>query len=61
MQDIHIGRYDNPEDVGGWAGWVEPADKSWILFIDEDGNTSFWPERDENGGVVGDEATQPTS
>jgi len=56
MKDITIGRYDDPDKTGGWAGWVEPKDKSWILFIDKDGDTLFWPERDADGGVVGEPA-----
>ncbi len=58
MQDITIGRYNNPDKVGGWAGWVEPKDQSWILFIDKDGKTLFWPKRDKDGGVIGKPATQ---
>jgi hypothetical protein len=52
MQNITIGRYDNPEAVGGWVGWVEPADKSWILFIASDGSTKYYAAREENGGVL---------
>lgn len=57
MVNIHIGRYHDPSETGGWAGWVEPDDKSWILFIAEDGTVQFYSERDENGGVVGEPAT----
>lgn len=58
VKDITIGRYDDPEKTGGWAGWVEPKDKSWILFIDKDNKTLFFPKRDETGGIVGEPATQ---
>jgi hypothetical protein len=52
MQNIIIGRYDNPEKTGGWAGWIEPEDRSWILFIAADGTTKFYPLRDDTGGVI---------
>ena len=32
MQNIHVKRYEHPENVG-WAGTIEPEDGSWILFI----------------------------
>lgn len=35
MQPIHVRRY---QDSGhGYAGWVEPADRSWVLFLAVDG------------------------
>jgi hypothetical protein len=35
MMSIKVGRYDNPAAIAdGWVGWLEPADKSWILFVD---------------------------
>jgi len=53
MQDIKIGRYDS--GVPGWSGWVEDHEASWIIFLDEHGKPAlYWPERDENGGVIGD-------
>jgi len=51
MQNITIGRYDHPESVG-FSGWVEPEDRSWILFIKDDGSALFFPERDETGAVI---------
>lgn len=35
MQNIHVSRYRNPDQVG-WAGTIEPEDRSWILFIPAD-------------------------
>jgi len=32
MQNIHIKRYNHPQDVG-YQGTIEPEDGSWILFI----------------------------
>lgn len=51
MQNIHVGRYDNPRATG-WAGWIEPGDRSWIAFIDLEGHPTFYLERDETGAVV---------
>jgi len=45
--------YDNPEQVGGWMGAIEPQDASWIAFVDIDGHGLLWTQRDETGGVVG--------
>lgn len=58
MSEIHIHRYENPESVG-WAGYIEPHDKAWILFVGLDGKTEFYPCRDQStGAVIGDPATQ---
>jgi hypothetical protein len=51
MQNIIVTRYENPQAVG-WAGYLEPADKSWIAFIDLKGAPTFFLERDETGAVV---------
>lgn len=58
---IVIGRYepqtDLPEGVNDpadrWEGWVEPDDKSWILFVAANGEPLFWPRRYPEGGVIG--------
>ena len=53
VQDILVQRYPNPEKIAGWAGWIEPRDRSWILFIHMDGTTMFYAKRDpETGGVI---------
>jgi hypothetical protein len=57
MVNICIGRYDNPSQVGGWSGWIEPSTKDWILFIAEDGSTAFFPHRGPGGGVVSEQET----
>ena len=51
MQNIHVKRYSDPTAVG-YAGWIEPADRSWIAFIDLDGRATFFLERDATGAVV---------
>src|SRR3989338_4288046 len=34
-----------------WAGWVEPADKSWIIFLAQDGSVQFYGARDKETGA----------
>lgn len=51
MQNITVTRYENPQAVG-YAGYLEPADKAWIAFIDLKGAPTFFLERDATGGVV---------
>jgi hypothetical protein len=57
MQNISVKRYSNPQAVG-WAGWLEPEDRSWIAFIDLEGRPRFFLDRDPvTGGVI--ERTDP--
>lgn len=61
--NITIGRYEGEviEHVTGqhdWDGWIEPEDKSWILFFARDGRPAFWPSRDKAGGVIGEPSTR---
>ena len=63
--NICIGRYDplqHPEVADRaeptWEGWVEPEDRSWIIFFATDGTPTVWLHRDENGGVTGDPVTR---
>jgi hypothetical protein len=51
MQNIHVGRYSNPQQVG-WEGWLEPADRSWIAFIDLAGRPTFYLHRNQRSGAV---------
>jgi hypothetical protein len=48
--NLNIRHYSNPNAVG-YLGWIEPEDKSWIVFIDLDGKAVFFGERDPDGGV----------
>jgi|HubBroStandDraft_2_1064218.scaffolds.fasta_scaffold406293_2 hypothetical protein len=71
MSNICIGRYpvptesdraSVPEGVGfpadRWESYIEPEDRSWILFVGVDGDVAFWPHRDANGGVIGEPTTK---
>lgn len=35
----------------GWAGWIEPADRSWIEFVGVDGSRLRFDSRDASGAV----------
>ncbi len=59
MPKIKVGHYKNtggtasaPPVGARWAGWIEPEDKSWILFIGADGKPSFFPCREGSGAVA---------
>lgn len=55
MQNIKVSRYQNPK-AHGWAGYLEPEDKSWIAFVGLDGRPLFFLNRDpETGGILGDD------
>lgn len=55
MSNLTIGRYDHESITKHFAGYIEPADKSWIIYLDADGKPAlYWPERDADGGVVGE-------
>lgn len=36
MQALHVRRYHDQSH--GYAGWVEPEDRAWVLFIAVDGS-----------------------
>lgn len=63
METINIKRYDS--DSVGYQGYIEPADKSWILYIGKDGAPLFFPHRKDDGGVacdgVGPHNTPPSA
>ena len=55
MPNIKIGRYDHPSVTVDYAGWIEPDDRSWIIFLGADGAPAiYYAERDASGGVIGD-------
>lgn len=51
MNDITVKRYPSPIETG-WAGYIEPKDKTWILFGALDGTCRLFPDRDPETGVV---------
>lgn len=57
MQNIVVRRYPDPQAVG-YAGSLEPADKSWIAFIDLKGHPTFFLDRDPvTGGCLSPDET----
>lgn len=55
MSNLTIGRYDHESITKDFAGYIEPAEKSWIIYLDADGKPAlYWPKRDADGGVIGD-------
>lgn len=55
MPSITIGRYDHESVTAFCSGWIEPADKSWIIFLDPEGRPeTYYPERSADGGVLGE-------
>lgn len=52
MKNILVKRYANPEAVGGWAGWIEPEDRSWIVYLDVEGKPLVFLDRDPNNGAA---------
>ncbi len=59
MNDIEIHEYKGET---GYRGYVQPLDKSWILFIGNDGTPEFYPDRDpETGAILTAEDLDPDS
>lgn len=55
MQNINVHRYQNPKATG-WAGYIEPGDKSWIMYVALDGKPLVYLHRDlETGAVLPDD------
>lgn len=40
MQNIHVSRYTDAS--AGWQGSIEPEDRSWVVFVKEDGSPQLW-------------------
>jgi hypothetical protein len=57
--NIIVGHYSQTtpdgKDTGiGYDSWVEPEDKSWILYLTNEGKPQLWTQRDADGGVTGE-------
>ena len=46
---IRVGTYSNNSDH---IGWIEPEDKSWIIFVAHDGSHTYFGNRDPVTGAV---------
>lgn len=51
LQNIKIVRYEHPT-AHGWAGYLEPEDRTWIAFIGLDGTPRFFLSRDPSSGAI---------
>jgi hypothetical protein len=51
MGNITVGRYDTPASVG-YQGWIEPDDRTWVAFVDNDGSPTVFLNRDPDGAVL---------
>ena len=51
MGNITVTRYPVPAEVG-WQGYIEPDDRSWIVFVDNDGHPVAFLNRDPDTGAV---------
>lgn len=51
MQNVTVTRYPDPAAVGGWQGYLEPDDLSWIVFIRTDGPPVMFLDRDPVTGA----------
>lgn len=57
---IKVGHYPpNVGDAVNWSGYVEPADKAWILFVADSGETQFYNRRGPDGTPVDDALCLP--
>lgn len=55
MSNIIIGRYPDGPIQEHCTGYVQPEDRSWIIFLDSEGKPfHYYPERDASGAVIGE-------
>jgi hypothetical protein len=47
--NISVGRYSTEV---GYQGWLEPEDRSWIMFVQGDGTPQVFLNRDPLTGAV---------
>jgi hypothetical protein len=61
MVNITVGRYTSQQTREFWQGWIEPDDKSWIMFVKADGSPVVFLERNpDSGAVIARDAYVPT-
>lgn len=51
MGNVTVGRYSDPETRKEWQGWIEPEDKTWIMFVGADGKPTVFLDRDPETGA----------
>lgn len=50
MGNVTVGRY--ADSSSGYKGWIEPDDRTWIMFIRENGVPEAYLDRDSVAGAV---------
>jgi len=49
------GKFYVPETAREWTGYIQPKDRSWIIFLGKDGKPALYYEnREESGAVIGE-------
>jgi len=51
VQNIIVGRYSELESAG-YQGWLEPDDKTWIMYVANDGTPTVFLNRNPDTGEV---------
>ena len=49
---INVGTYEDADTQMIWQGWIEPEDKTWILYVKGDGTPVLYSKRDPNTGAI---------
>lgn len=58
MKNVKIKRYASPM-AHGWAGWIEPDDRNWIVFVGVNGLPMIYMHRDpETGAILSDDPAE---
>ncbi len=52
MCNIKVGRYEHPSVTQDYLGWIEPEDKSWIMYIRSDRTPEVYLNRDQETGAI---------
>lgn len=51
LANVVVGRYADPQAVG-YLGWMEPEDRSWVIFVGLDNKPVVFLDRDQTTGEV---------
>lgn len=51
MTNIVVGRYEHPDSTD-YLGWIEPEDRTWILFVRSDHTVEVYLDRDPQTGAI---------
>lgn len=54
MGRLKVGRYQHPDTTAPYVGWIEPEDRSWIVFVKADHTVEAYLDRDPETGALAD-------